>query len=98
VSASASPAPPPLSSRHGPLGRLAKNIMERLIRFYTFRQDAVNADFESRLETLEGVPEARGDGQIQLRAQHAAMSARVTHLQREVAQLRERLDRIENRL
>ena len=57
----------------------------------------MNQDVEARLQMLEGVPEARGDGQIQLRAAHAAMAARVTHLQREIAQLRERLERIENK-
>jgi len=89
--------PGPLGSRYGAFGGLAKRVVARLIRFYTFRQDAVNQDVEARLQMLEGVPEARGDGQIQLRAAHAAMAARVTHLQREIAQLRERLERIENK-
>ena len=88
--------PGPLSSRFGGLGGLVKRVVARLIRFYTFRQDAVNRDIESRLQMLEGVPEARGDGQILVRAAHAALAARVTHLQREIAQLRERLEQIEN--
>jgi hypothetical protein len=86
----------PLGARYGAFGGLAKRVVARLIRFYTFRQEAVNRDLDARLQMLEGVPEARGDGQIQLRAAHAALAARVTHLQRELAQLRERLDRIEH--
>ena len=95
MSGSASPAPP-LSSRFGGLGALTKRIVARLIRFYTYQQDAVNDDVEARLQMLEGMPGSGGGGQIQMRAQHAAMSARLTHLQREIAGLRERLERIEN--
>jgi hypothetical protein len=88
--------PGPLGSRFGAFGGLVKRVVARLIRFYTFRQDAVNSDIEARLQLLEGVPEAGNDGQIQVRAAHAALAARVTHLQREIAQLRERLEQIEN--
>ena len=85
-----------LGSRFGPLGGLAKRIVERLIRFYTHRQDAVNRDVDERLARLEAAPIGQGDAQVQLRAQYAALSARLTQLQRETGVLRERLDALDD--
>jgi hypothetical protein len=84
-----------LASRYGAFGGLAKRVVERLIRFYTYRQDAVNREVEDRLRELEEIPVARRDPDLQLSAQLSAVSARLTHLQREIAHLRERLDRLE---
>jgi chromosome segregation ATPase len=96
VSGSASRAPEPsLSTRYGAFGGFAKRVVERLIRFYTYRQEAVNRDVEQRLRDLEEVPVRSRDGDVQLRAQIGALSARLTHLQRESAHLRERLERLE---
>ena len=96
MSGSAKAVPePPLSARYGAFGGLAKRIVERLIRFYTYRQDAVNRDAEERLRELEEILVTRPDGAIQLRAQVSAVSARLTHLQRELAHLRDRLERLE---
>jgi polyhydroxyalkanoate synthesis regulator phasin len=81
-----------LAERYGPIGGLAKRVVERLIRFYTYRQDAVNREVDERLRELEEDPVTRRDGDLQLRAQVNALSARLTHLQREVARLRARLD------
>lgn len=85
----------PRGSRYGAFGSLAKRVVERLIRFYTHRQDAVNRDFEERLREFEEIPFTRRDGELQLLAQVSALSARLTHLQREVAHLRGRLERFE---
>jgi polyhydroxyalkanoate synthesis regulator phasin len=93
-SADAAPEPPPLSARYGAFA-FAKRVVERLIRFYTVRQDAVNRNVEERLREVEEIPVTRRDGELQLRAQVSALSARLTHLQREVAHLRERLQRLE---
>ncbi|GEM_PF-4232201 len=95
MSRSVDASPEPLSSRYGAFGSLAKRVVERLIRFSTHRQDAVNREVEERLQELEEIPLTRRDGELQLRAQVSALSARVTYLQREAAYLRERLDRLE---
>ena len=96
MSGSANTVPePPLGARDGVVGGLAKRVVERLIRFYTYRQDTVNRDVDERLRELEELPVARPEGVLQVRAQVSALSARVTHLQREVAQLRDRLERLE---
>ena len=81
----------PLSTRFGAFGTLAKRVVERLIRFYTVRQDEVNLGFEERLRDLEAAPVSHRGSDLDLRAQCAALSARLTHVQRETAVLRERL-------
>jgi uncharacterized protein involved in exopolysaccharide biosynthesis len=81
-------APPPVDSRFGPFGSLVKRVVARLIRFAVYRQELVNHDLDERLRDLEASPLGRGDGDVALRAQYAALSARLTHVQREVAPLR----------
>jgi polyhydroxyalkanoate synthesis regulator phasin len=95
-SANSAPEPPRLSARYGAFGGLAKRVVERLIRFYTYRQETVNRDVDERLRELEQIPVTRRGGELNLRAQVSALSARLTHLQRETAHLRERLERLEN--
>lgn len=73
-------------------GALAKRVVERLIRFYIVRQDEVNLVVEERLRSLEAAPVSQAaGGDLELRAQFSALSARLTHVQRETALLRERL-------
>lgn len=93
-----SPSGIPLDTRHGALGGLAKRVVERLIRFYTFRQETLNRAFDERLAKLEAAPIGQGDAQVQLRAQYAALSARLTQLQRESSVLRGQLDELRGRL
>ena len=87
-------APPPrrLSSRFGPLGALAKRIVERMIRFYTVQQDEVNRSVDARLRELEAAPVEQRAGDFDVRAQYAALSARLTYVQREVVALRATVD------
>jgi SAM-dependent methyltransferase len=58
-------APAATASRFGPLGRFAKRLVQRLIRFYTVRQDAMNAQLAARMNAIETmlgeVPELRRD-------------------------------------
>jgi uncharacterized protein involved in exopolysaccharide biosynthesis len=70
------------------LGTWLKRVVERLIRFSLYRQELIDHDLDARLRDLEAAPLGRGDGDVALRAQYAALSARLTHVQREVAPLR----------
>lgn len=87
-----SPRPRPLSARFGVLGAIGKRIVERLIRFYTVQQDEVNRNLEARVADLEAAPVERRGDERDLRAQYAALSARLTYVQREIAVLRSRID------
>jgi hypothetical protein len=87
-----------LVTRHGPLGAIAKRVVERMIRFYTHRQEIVNRTFDERLARLEAAPIGQGDAQVQLRAQYAALSARLTQVQRESSVLRAALEELRAKL
>ncbi|MEA2719949.1 MAG: hypothetical protein QOJ39_1813 [Candidatus Eremiobacteraeota bacterium] len=50
------PAPvalPRVESRFGPLGAFFKRLVQRLLRFYTLRQEATNAELAARISALE---------------------------------------------
>jgi small-conductance mechanosensitive channel len=87
-----------LSSRFGFFGAFAKRIVERLIRFAIVRQDEINRRVDERLNDLEGAALTRGDAPLELRGQYAALSARLTHVQREIAPLRAELAELRRRL
>jgi SAM-dependent methyltransferase len=63
VAEPAAPAAP--ASRFGPLGVFLKRCVQRLLRFYTLRQDAVNAELAARMNAIETMlgelPELRRD-------------------------------------
>lgn len=95
-----------------PFKGLAKRVVERLIRFHTVRQATTDAELAARIDALEqaqaAIAELRRDLHdaaleqrrvlAETRQQIAAVSARLTFVQRERDPARSRLDELAGRV
>jgi chromosome segregation ATPase len=80
-------------SRHGPLGRIAKRVVARLIRFYTHRQDHINRDHGDELARLRARLTVV---EFTVQQRFARIEEDQALLRRDVAEIVERLTVFEN--